>query len=138
MKKNIYLRLWQDALGGIHKNNPKDYKWMAFIFISMGNALNILSILALLNALFKTPILLFSHFDISLFTNKSLDSLSKFFLEFMLLPITINFLYVNKNKQSLQIEIVISSSGIIFASYMIISIIMLVVSMLIAYVKLLE
>lgn len=91
MKKNIYLRLWQDALGSIHKNNSKDYKWMAFIFISMGNALNILSILALLNALFKTPILLFSHFDISLFTNKSLDSLSKFFFGIHVTPYNFKF-----------------------------------------------
>lgn len=136
MKKSVYFRLWLDALEGIHKNNPKDYKWMAFIFISMGNALNILSILTLLNTLFKTPTSLLSYFEISLFTNKSIDSLSKFFLEFMLLPIILNLLYVHKNRQSLRIGAGKTSSGRIFASYMIISIVILVFSMLIAYVKL--
>lgn len=59
--KNFYYSIWQDALCNIKKHNPKDYKWIALVFISMGNALNLLSISLLLNLLLNIPTLIFDQ-----------------------------------------------------------------------------
>lgn len=95
--KTIYFRIWQDALCNIKKHNPKDYTWMSLVFISMGNALNLLSLLILLNALFNVPILLFhqTHFC----QIKPVDSLVKFCIQFFILPLLVNYYYIFHKKR---------------------------------------
>jgi len=137
MKENIYFKLWQDALMGIRKNNPTDYKWMALVFITMGNALNILSILIMLRLIIGTPVLFLSENKVKFTDIQPIDSLIKFFLEFMLIPLIFNAFYLRIGKCDLYSDRNKSlSSGRIFATYMITSIIGVIFSIGIAWLYL--
>lgn len=125
----IYFQVWRDALCSIKKNNPKDYKWMSIVFISMGNALNLLSLCILLHALFDIPILVFNYYKIHITDIKQFDSLIKFCIQFFLLPFLINYycvFYKKKDIALLDDMAEIGCRGRLFASYIIGTILVLV------------
>lgn len=74
----MYWIILHDALCSIKKDNPKDYQWMSVVFMSMGNALNILRLLISFHILWDTPILLFQN--LQFIAINPIDSLLKFLL----------------------------------------------------------
>lgn len=130
--KSLYLRIWQDALYNIRKHNPEDYKWMSLVFISMGNALNILSLLILLHLIVGTPILLFQY----VYADFSRDSFMKFFIQFFLLPLLLNYYFIFYRKKYVTLLNVTEKHhrGRLFASYMIVSIMMLGFMVILSYI----
>lgn len=129
----MYWKIWCDALYRVKQNNPEDYLWMVIVFISMGNALNILGLLILLNLIWDTPILLFQN--IQFIEVRPLDSLFKFSLQFLMVPVVFNFCYLKKRQRQEQRFLIEESphKGRVFASYMLFSIIGLITSIIIAY-----
>lgn len=128
--------MWQDALCNIKKNNPKDYKWMSITLITMFNALNIMALFVLFNALFPFRI---SIFDNIIFSKISkIDSLIKFFLLFYVIPLTINYLLIfyKKNDIVLMQNFNNRFKGKLFVSYGLISIFTVMCSVIISYILL--
>lgn len=129
----IYWKILHDALCSIKKDNPKDYQWMSVVFMSMGNALNILGLLISFHILWDTPILLFQN--LQFIAIKPMDSLLKFFLQFLMVPVIFNLYCLSKIKRKeRELTKETSHKGKLFAYYMLLSIIGLITSILIAYV----
>lgn len=133
--KSFYLMIWQDALYNIRKHNPGDYKWMSLAFISMGNALNILSLLILLHLIFGTPILLFQYVHVDFSSILPIDSFVKFLIQFFLLPFLLNYYFIFYKKKYITLLNTTDGHhrGRLFVSYIIMSIIMLIFTMTLSY-----
>ncbi len=130
----MYWKIWHDAFWSIQKNNPEDYQWMSVLFMAMGNALNILSLLILFSLLYKTPILLFQ--EVQFVGIKPIDSLIKFFLQFLTVPLVINLYYLKKLKEAKSQGGQKGGSphgGKLFISYIFLSILGVIVSIALAY-----
>lgn len=126
--------MWQDALCNIKKNNPKDYKWISITLITMFNALNIMALFVLFNALFPFRIPIFDNIIFSKISK--IDSLIKFFLLFYVIPLTINYLLIFYKKKDIVLMQNFNNrfKGKLFASYGLISIFTVMCSVIIAYV----
>lgn len=129
----MYWRIWFDALCSIKKNNPQDYRWMSIIFMSMGNALNILGLLILSNVFWGTPILLFQK--IQFIEVKPIDSLLKFFIQFLIVPVVLNVYCLRRLERQEQRFLTVENpyKGKLFVSYILLSITGLLVAIFMVY-----
>lgn len=133
--KNIYIRMWQDALCNIKIHNPQDYKWMSIVLITMCNALHIMALLILLNALFHIKISIFE--DVKFSAISQIDSLLKFFLLFYLAPLVMNYLIIFRNQKY---NVLLQKyenryKGKLFAAYGLISIAAFICSIIVAEIR---
>lgn len=128
--------MWQDALCNIKRKDPKDYKWISIVLITMSNALNISTVWILFKILFRIRLLVFDEMVFSEISK--VDNLIKFFLQFYLVPLVINyFLIFHNHKDTLLLQQYENRyKGKLFAAYILVSIFAWIASFVLFYVHL--
>jgi hypothetical protein len=114
--------IWVDAITRL-KSRPENvgmWKFYSMIFISMAMALNLLVIVTII----EKHILKYSFYqlNIDVFPGSKIDSFINFFLLFLALPLSINYLLIfRNNRYEKLIEIYKAHNGKLCVSYLILS-----------------
>jgi len=129
--KNIYKAIWVDGIVNI-KKNPKhknDWKFFSMVYMTLLNALNLAVLLIILSYYYDVKVLLVR---ITIFPGTMLNSFVSFLILFALPFGLINyFIIFYRNKYEKLIQVYSEKKGKLFASYLLGSIVLFVLSIVI-------